>query len=183
MSPRVPAVPQKNGVCASLGEPLLARLLCGIMWVSHSVILWFCLALGVDIPLRILTYKFNSRLFIQIRTVDNLASKSYDQNVNPRRIGSDESRVPAVPRKKNAVYASLEEPFLPSLLYDIMWFSRSIIFQSVYACCGFGIYAACIYSAVLNCARGCHRGILHDYYASTGLSGTSRYSGLIQSNI
>ena len=86
-------------------------------------------------------------------------------------------------REKNAVYASLEEPFLPSLLYDIMWFSRSIIFQSVYACCGFGIYAACIYSVVLNCTRGCHRGILHDYYASTVLSGTSRYLGLLQSDI
>ena len=84
--------------------------------------------------------------------MDDLASKFYDQIVIPRRIGSDESPVPAVPQK-NGVCASLGEPLLASLLCGIMWVSHSLILYFVYAFV-VGLYAACVYSAVSNCTRG-----------------------------
>ena len=46
------------------------------------------------------TCKLNSRLLVQSRTVDDLASKFYDQNVIPRRIGSDESPCSCCPAEK-----------------------------------------------------------------------------------
>ena len=100
-------------------------------WSSPHVLL-FCLALTIDIPLRVLTCKFNSRLFIRIRTVDNLASKSYEQNVNPRRIGSDESRVPAVPQKNG--YASLGGTLVSQ---TALWYYVGISFNNPLFCLRF----------------------------------------------
>ena len=146
---------------------------CPIVTICHLV---FFLALTVDIPLRVSTYKLNSRLFLQIRTIVNLASKFYDQSVNPRRIGSDESPCSCCPAKKWGVCIP-GTPLLASLQFGIMWVSHSIILCFVYVLCDWSLCGLCIL-----CCFKLHKRV-SSWYVSTGLSDPSCHSGLIQSTI
>ena len=130
------------------------------------------MALTVNILLRVLTCKLNSRLLVQSRTVDDLASKFYDHNVIPRRIGSDESPCSCCPAKKWGVCIP-GTPLLASLQFGIMWVSHSTVLCFVFALCGWSLCGLCIL-----CCFKLHKRV-SSWYVSTGLSDTSCHSGLI----